>query len=94
MNKALVEFIKAGNPVSFTGTSLAIFCSGLKAVQIPLKYAFSESEEDVELLQYYLSIMSRLYKSQEEIAAEEAVRKAKESLKAAEEVLNKVKKEK
>ena len=31
-------------------------------------------------------------KSQEEIAAEEAVRKAKESLKAAEEVLNKVKK--
>ena len=33
-------------------------------------------------------------KSQEEIAAEEAVRKAKESLKAAEEVLNKVKKEK
>ena len=32
-------------------------------------------------------------KSQEEIAAEEAVRKAKESLKAAEEVLNKVKKE-
>lgn len=34
------------------------------------------------------------YKSQEEIAAEEAVRKAQESLKAAEEVLNKVKKEK
>ena len=33
------------------------------------------------------------YKSQEEIAAEEAVRKAKESLKAAEDVLNKVKKE-
>lgn len=33
-------------------------------------------------------------KSQEEIAAEEAVRKAQESLKAAEEVLNKVKKEK
>ena len=33
------------------------------------------------------------HKSQEEIAAEEAVRKAKESLKAAEEVLNKVKKE-
>ena len=31
-------------------------------------------------------------KSQEEIAAEEAVRKAQESLKAAEEVLNKVKK--
>jgi len=33
-------------------------------------------------------------KSQEKIAAEEAVRKAQESLKAAEEVLNKVKKEK
>ena len=33
------------------------------------------------------------YKSQEEIAAEEAVRKAKESLKAAEDVLNKVKEE-
>src|SRR5690606_40805604 len=33
------------------------------------------------------------HKSQEEIAAEEAVRKARESLKAAEEVLNKVKNE-
>lgn len=94
MNKALVEFIKAGNPVSFTGTSLAIFCGDLKGAHVPLQYAFSEEEEDAEILEYYLSIISRLYKSQEEIAAEEAVRKAQESLKAAEEVLNKVKKEK
>lgn len=93
MNKALVEFIKAGNPVSFTGNSMAIFCGGLKVSHVPLQYAFSEEEEDAEILEYFLSTMPRLYKSHQERAAKEAVRKAQESLKAAEEVLDKVKKE-
>jgi len=50
-------------------------------------YGFDSSQVSIDLYRVK-------EKSQEEIAAEEAVRKAQESLKAAEEVLNKVKKEK
>lgn len=50
-------------------------------------YGFDSSQVSIDLYRVK-------EKSQEEVAAEEAVRKAQESLKAAEDVLNKVKKEK
>jgi len=74
---------------SFPGWGHVYDVNGLKlqACQIDVDHSWIDGVRmEVKLTTY-------IQKSQEEIAAEEAVRKAKESLKAAEKVLNKVKKE-
>lgn len=91
MNYVFKLFLEKGNKITLTDKYAEISTTRYENLRIPLDYIFTENPYAIRLVECYLKFIEG--KSQEEIAAEEAVRKAKESLKAAEEVLNKVKKE-
>ena len=91
MNYVFRHFLERGNKITLTDKYAEISTKRYENLRIPLDYIFTENPYALRLVEVYLKFIDG--KSQEEIAAEEAVRKAKESLKAAEEVLNKVKKE-
>lgn len=92
MNYVFKLFLEKGNKITLTDKYAEISTTRYENLRIPLDYIFTENPYALRLVEVYLKFIDG--KSQEEIAAEEAVRKAQESLKAAEEVLNKVKKEK
>lgn len=92
MNYVFKRFLEKGNKITLTDKYAEISTNRYENLRIPLDYIFTENPYAIRLVEGYLKFIDG--KSQEEIAAEEAVRKAQESLKAAEEVLNRVKKEK
>jgi hypothetical protein len=91
MNYVFKRFLGKGNKITLTDKYAEISTTRYENLRIPLDYIFTENPYAIRLVEVYLKFIEG--KSQEEVAAEEAVRKAKESLKAAEDVLNKVKKE-
>lgn len=90
MNYVFKCFLERGNKITLTDKCAEISTNRYENLRIPLDYIFTENPYVLRLVEVYLKFIEE--KSQEEVAAEEAVRKAKESLKAAEDVLNKVKK--
>ena len=90
MNYPIRQFLEKGNKITLKD-NWAEFSTDFKSWRIPLDFIFTKDYYEIKFLEVFTTSLEN--KSQEEIAAEEAVRKAKESLKAAEEVLNKVKKE-
>ena len=91
MNYVFKRFLERGNKITLTDKYAEISTTHYENLRIPLDYIFTENPYALRLVEVYLKFIDG--KSQEEIAAEEAVRKAQENLKAAEDVLNKVKKE-
>jgi len=91
MNYVFKRFLERGNKITLTDKYAEISTTHYENLRIPLDYIFTENPYALRLVEVYLKFIDG--KSQEEIDAEEAVRKAQENLKAAEDVLNKVKKE-
>ena len=90
MNYPIRQFLEKGNKITLKD-NWAEFSTDFKSWRIPLDFIFTKDYYEIKFLEVFTTSLEN--KSQEEIAAEEAVRKAQESLKAAEDVLNKVKKE-
>lgn len=95
------DFIEAGGKVEVDSTFTLLSVPGKfdkNAVKIPTRYLFSVDQEEIDILEYYLDILYNLWmpktKSKEQVAAENAVQKAEEALKAAKSVLEKVKESK
>lgn len=91
--KIIRDFVSAGGEVSLKHNYLCVSYNSDKFMRIPLDYAFVEQgSSEYELVEHYLKILINLNKkSSQQVAAEEAVQSAKESLKAAEAVLKQLK---
>lgn len=90
------EFVALGGSVYMCNNTLrlAIGDSPSDFLRIPILYAFAEEgSSEKEILDYYLNFLVDNYKkrSPQELAAEDAVKKAEIALKAAQDVLKQVK---
>lgn len=88
------KFIEAGGYLSVSSQYFMVSTSSeANVMKLPIIYLFAkEGSSEYEILEYYLKILMNLNKkSPQEIAAEEAVRKAEIALEAAKSVLKTVK---
>lgn len=88
------KFIEVGGYLSVSSQYFTVSMSKDQNITgLPLIYLFAkEGSSEYEILEYYLNILINLNKkSPQEIAAEEAVQKAENALKAAKDVLKTVK---
>ena len=94
------DFIKSGGKAEIDSAFTILSVPGKSdnyVVKVPTRYVFSKDAKEICMLNQYLCFMYCFFlreKSEEEIAAENAVQKAEEALKAAKSVLEKVKESK